>query len=255
MKKLVSIILIFVIVYSTSKIIYIKVEEFRDTQNNKEIKTQYYYKDITDKEENEEKSVSVEEVKEKTIETVINEKLLKLRGINEDIVGWIKIPNTNIDYPVVQSDNNEYYLDKDIYGKASTAGSIFMDYRNDLKTDDYNRILYGHNMKNGTIFKDLMKYKYEEFFENNRIITFDTIYGEEQYEIFSVYVTDTSFYYIDTEFKSNDEFNEFLKKIKSKSMFESDIELEESKEILTLSTCSYEFNNARFVVHAKKIKS
>lgn len=187
------------------------------------------------------------------IKKEIEEKFDKLLGINKDIIGWINIPNTVIDYPVVKTTNNDYYLNHNILKEKSTSGSIFLDFRNEIEEFDRNSILYGHNMKNGTMFKDLMKYKDEEFFKENDIISFSTIYEDTKWEIFSAYVTDTNFYYIQVNFENDKEYSDFLNTIKAKSMFYKDIELDGSEEILTLSTCSYEFNDARFVIHGKKV--
>jgi len=177
-----------------------------------------------------------------------------LLEINRDVVGWIKIPDTSIDYPVLQADDNEYYLDKDIYRNKNKAGSIFMDYRVKLDGSDKHIIIYGHHMRDGTMFKDLMKYKDRDFFYNNNIIQFDTLYREMEWEVFSVYVTEASFNYIKTQFNTPSEYEHFLTTIKNKSLFPAEVVLTANDEILTLSTCTYEYDDARFVVHARRVK-
>jgi sortase B len=177
-----------------------------------------------------------------------------LLEINEDVVGWIKIPNTSIDYPVLQANDNEYYLNRDIYRKKNRAGSIFMDYRIKLDGRDKHIILYGHHMRDGTMFKDLIKYKNKDFFYKNNVIQFDTLYEEIKWEVFSVYITGTDFNYIKTRFNTPAEYENFLTTIKNKSLFPTDVVLTANDQILTLSTCTYEYDDARFVVHARRVK-
>lgn len=174
--------------------------------------------------------------------------------INEDVVGWIRIKDTRVDYPVLQADDNEYYMNRNIHRKRSRSGSIFMDFRNDLKEKDQNTILYGHNMRDNTMLTDVIHYKSEQFFKKNRYIYFDTLYETNKWLVFSVYVTDVSFNYLITNFRSDEHYRSFLDTIISKSMFKRDIEVNVTDRILTLSTCSNEFENARTVVHAKLIQ-
>ena len=162
----------------------------------------------------------------------------------EDYRGWIKINNTNIDYSIVQGKDNSFYLDKDINKNYLSSGSIFMNYLNNGFNDE-NTILFGHHMRNKTMFAQLEKYKEKEFFHNNKVLT---------YKVFSVYVTDANDNYIKTNFDNKSEYKEFLDKIKNKSIYKSDINVDENDKIITLSTCSYEFNDARMVVHGKLLK-
>ena len=165
--------------------------------------------------------------------------------------GWIKINNTNIDYPVLQAKDNKYYLDKDMNGKYLIAGSIFMNYTNNGFVDQ-NTILFGHNMKNGTMFADLTKYMKQDFFYGNNNIDIEISNGQHlEYEVFSVYVTDAKDNYIISKFKSINEYKKTLHKIKKKSMYPLDIELNEEDKIITLSTCYYAVNDGRLVVHGK----
>lgn len=171
---------------------------------------------------------------------------------NEDIIGWIKISDTAIDYPVVKTDNNDFYLKNDVYKQPDKAGAIFMDFRNSGDFDDFNTIIYGHNMKNGSMFKSLLKYKDEDFFDTHPTIEYSTLYEDTQWEVFSAYVTSTDFYYIETDFPSEEDYQSFLDSIVEKSLYAPDFEVSATDTILTLSTCAYDFNDARFVVHARK---
>lgn len=173
---------------------------------------------------------------------------------NIDYRGWIKIDNTNINYPILQGQDNEEYLYKDINNEYIVSGSIFMNYLNN-GFDDQNTVLFGHNMKNGTMFANLKKYKEEDFFYNNNYIEIELSNGQYlKYKVFSVYITDINDNYTKTSFEDKDEYKEFLERIKNKSIYKSDISVNENDKIITLSTCSYEFNDARMVVHGKLLK-
>jgi sortase B len=188
---------------------------------------------------------------DKTYTEIRTEKIETLSGKNPNFRFWVKVDNTNIDYPVVQSDNNEYYLEKDFYNKPSNSGSIFMDYRDN--DDSQNIILYGHNMRNKTMFNNLLKFKDKNFFnENNKIRVIND--GKEYiYEVFSVYTIDAGYDYLIPNFSNSESFNKYISDIKNKSLFKSNLNLNENDHIITLSTCSYEFKDARTVVHAKLI--
>ena len=172
-----------------------------------------------------------------------------LSNINPDFKFWISVDNTNIDYPVVQSSDNYFYLYKDFYKNKLNSGTIFMDYRNKYP-NDRNIILYGHNMQNDTMFNNLEKFKDENFFKSNNKIRLLDKGKEYVYEVFSVYVTDTSYNYLDTEFDTDKDFLDYINKAKEKSLIPSNAEFKSLDKIITLSTCSYEFDGARTVVHA-----
>lgn len=178
----------------------------------------------------------------------------ELLKINPDVVGWIKIPDTRIDYPVLQATDNKYYLKYSINHEVIRNASIYMDYRNSVELHDQNMILYGHNMHDYTMFADLVRYKQKSFFEKKNIIYFDTLYEQSKWEVFSVYVTDTKFNYIVTNFSTPQKYLKFLNTLKEKSLVKKNITFTPEDRILTLSTCSYEFKNARTVVHARLIK-
>lgn len=172
----------------------------------------------------------------------------------EDYRGWIKIDNTNINYPIVQGKDNSFYLDKDINKNYLSSGSIFMNYLNHGFNDE-NTVLFGHHMRNKTMFAQLKKYKEKEFFYGNNDIEIEVENDKVlKYKVFSAYVTDAKDNYIKTNFDDKDQYKEFLEDIKNKSQYKSDIDVNENDKIITLSTCSYEFNDARMVVHGKLLK-
>jgi sortase B len=173
---------------------------------------------------------------------------------NDDIVGYLKIDGTSIDYLVTQSSDNSHYLDKDIYQNYSVAGWVFMDYENDILRDDFNTIIYGHNMRKDIMFHALRYYKSKEFFESHRFITFNTAYEEMTWEVFSFYRASIQFPYVQVLFSSEDEFMELAYDMKSRSAYDTGVEIGPGDRILTLSTCSMETEDTRYVVNAKLVR-
>lgn len=172
---------------------------------------------------------------------------------NKDIVGHLKIDGTTIDYPVLQKEDNDYYLERDINGNYDMAGSIFLDYENNVSLDDKNTVIYGHNMNKDYMFHSLRYYQDPGFFEKHRYITFDTLYGNQTYEVFAFYKTDIDFNYINVSFESDDHFNELIEEMKNRSFYETNVEVKSTDKILTLSTCSNQESDTRFVVNAKLV--
>ncbi len=178
--------------------------------------------------------------------------LKKYVNRNPDTVGYITIDSAGIAYPVVQADDNDYYITHGFTNQENSSGAIFMDYRCDI--DDFpktrNIILYGHRMKDGTMFKGLLQYEDQEFFLENRIIEFDTINEPLQWKIFAVFETTTDFYYIDTEFPYDEMWLNFLEECHRLSIHQTHMNFYKDDILLTLSTCTTE-ENGRFVVMAK----
>ena len=177
-----------------------------------------------------------------------------LKNINSDTIAYIKINNTNIDYPVVKYKDNDYYLNHNFEKKVNSGGWVFADFKNNFDGNDKNIIIYGHNMKDKSMFGTLSRTLTSEWEndENNLFITLVTEEKQYTYKIFSTYRIDNEEYYITTNFNSNNEYINFLSTIKKRSNKYYDISLDENDQILTLSTCSG--NNKRIVVHAKKVK-
>lgn len=199
----------------------------------------------------------LQEIKENLTENneeSLEEEVLDLSYINEDYRGWITIENTNIDYPILQGEDNDYYLSRDINKEYLKSGSIFLDYRNN-NFDDKNTVIYGHSMRNGTMFGQLKYFKESGALDENKYIYILSPEGKTlKYEIFSVYTSDINDNYIETSFNSDEEYKEFLDKICEKSLFPVTIDISTEDKILTLSTCSYEYENARTVIHGKLIE-
>lgn len=183
---------------------------------------------------------------------ITNEKVASLKQMNEDIVGWLKVNDTNIDYPVVQAKDNEYYLTNNFKKEKDNSGWIFMDYRADSMFLSDNTIIFGHNMYySGVMFGTLYKTKYANWYKNedNQIIKFDTLYKEMNWQIFSIYVTELTNDYLIADFSSKDKFQEFINLITDRSIYEFNTPVSTSDKILTLSTCS-DNGKKRLVIHA-----
>ncbi len=173
-----------------------------------------------------------------------------LKAINDDVVAWIYLEDTHINYPVVQGSNNEYYLNRLYNGKQNGAGSIFMDFRNSGKFTDRNSILYGHRMNNGTMFANLSKYSNQEFFDSHPYVLIITPDAKYKAEVFSAYIANTTYSSWDTVFDGDRDYLNWLESLQSRSYFNRNVEFTGDSRIVTLSTCTYEFEDARFVVHA-----
>ena len=171
---------------------------------------------------------------------------------NSDTVGFLKLPGTGIEYPVVQSDNNEFYLSHNFKKNINSAGWIFADYRNTLDGTDKNIIIYGHNMRNGKMFSKLKNYLNPSWYdqEDHKKIYFITPDGANIYEIFSVYEIEDEEYYLKTDFNSN-EFNNYINTIKLRSEIGFNVNITSDDSIITLSTCG-NTNDYRIVIHAKR---
>ena len=166
---------------------------------------------------------------------------------NKDVIGWLYCPDTVINYPVVQGKNNDQYLRKDLDGKYLVSGTLFADYRNGELNEDANYIIYGHNMKNGTMFSSLAKYKQQSYYNQHPIMYYLTPDGNYKLELFAGLVVkhDDKIYLPN---QSEEAFAELIEEYRAKSTFQSNVELDYNDTIVTLSTCSYEFDDARYVV-------
>lgn len=192
----------------------------------------------------------------KKTSTELTKKLETLNKKYPEAKAWLKVNNTTIDMPVFQSKDNNKYLRLNRDGKEAKWGEAYLDYRVDLKkiNDKSNIIIYGHNTEQDTLFTPLLKYKNEEFFKKNKTIQLAIKDTEYKFEIISAFVTDTNYFYIDTEFKSVEEYDNFTNEIKSKSIYDTGVKLKSNDTILTLSTCEYSIENGRFVVVARLVK-
>lgn len=175
--------------------------------------------------------------------------------MNSDTIGWLIVNNTNVNYPVVQTVDNDYYLNHSFDKSFNYAGWIFADFRNTFNSLNKNTVIYGHNRKDGIMFGSLMNALEKDWYSNfeNQLIQFSTPAYDSMWQIFSVYTIEAESYYITTDFSSNDSFVNFTKTIKERSIYDFNININNNDKILTLSTC-YNDSEMRTVIHAKLVK-
>ena len=177
-----------------------------------------------------------------------------LYEINKSCVGWLCIPNTTINYPVMHTpDNPQQYLIQDFYGEYSRSGTPFIDERCSLDSD--NIIIYGHNMKNGTMFSDLKDYVESDYGNNNRIVEFQTSAVDEMYTVIAVIATNTSDeWYSFTEANTEEEFDTYVSRARKLSLYDLKMPQEYERKLITLSTCYGSEKSGRLLVVAVKNK-
>lgn len=172
----------------------------------------------------------------------------QLAQINSDIVGWIYIEGTNVNYPIVQAENNRYYLNRLFDGSYNASGCIFLDCRSSSDFSDRHSIIYGHHMKDNSMFAGLMQYKQQAFFDEHPVALLVTPEAYYKIQFFSGYVSDTWSDAWDLSFHEH-EYISWLRNIQEKSCFEAESLPGKKDRIITLSTCTYEFDTAKFVLH------
>ena len=179
----------------------------------------------------------------------------KLYSINQDIKGWITVPNTSVNYPIVQGTDNSYYLHHNFNKEANDGGAIFIACENKNPFEDQNTVIHGHHMKDGSMFATLNEFKDIDFFKANKYIYISTKDRVRKYEIFSMYVEKASVNPYEISFSSDEEYLKYLKSLSGKSIYGTEIgDFSADDKILTLSTCTYEVNDGRLLIHAKLIK-
>ena len=228
-----SLICLIGIIYSSINI----YKWIKDTNSNKDIKEEIDKNIVVDKEKDVYK---------------IDFKTLKKK--NPDTVAYIKVNGTNIDYVIVRGTDNEYYLKHNFNKEYNIAGWIYSDYRNKFDESDKNIVIFGHDTKDGSMFGTLSNVLDNKWSNNkdNLIVTLVTEKNKYKYQVFSTYSIVAEDYYINTEFNSNEEFDEFIKELKSRSTYDYGIEVSGDDKILTLSSCIGD-GTKRVVLHAKLI--
>jgi len=179
--------------------------------------------------------------------------------LNNDFVGWIKIDGTPIDYPVMQTPNDEqYYLHRDFYKNYNANGTIFCGADADIEKPSDNIIMHGHHMQSGKMFNQIDEYEKQDFYEEHKYIHFGTIYDDDaMYEVIAAFRTDVNpgtYEYYNFVDGTEEEFNEFISYAKNHTPYTIETTAEYGDKLITLSTCAYHTENGRFVVVAKKIQ-
>lgn len=177
--------------------------------------------------------------------------LAALREVNEDVIGWIRIPDTKIDFPLMQGEDNDYYLNHAWDGRKTSVGSIFLEHRNNPDLTDYNTIVYGHNMNDGSMFAGLKKYDSTFYWEKHPYVYLTTGQGVYRYEVFSSYKADVEGVTYGLSFNQVETRAKFLLNAMEKTRLDTGITPRENDRILTLSTCSGAGYSTRWVVHAR----
>ena len=214
------------------------------------------------KEEAEEEKVTqvIPSKKEPGEKPEILEKYKSLYLRNKNLIGWLKIADTKIDYPVMQSNNGEYYLDHNFNQEYDKNGTLFVDNDCDVLRPSDNIIIYGHNMKSGEMFGSLEKYKNESYYQEHPRIEFDTIYETGTYEVMFAFLSRVFYegeitfkYYQFINASSDQEFSSAIEAMKELSLYDTGVTANYGDQLLTLSTCDYTEDDGRFVVVANKI--
>lgn len=209
------------------------------------------------------KSDKNEKVEEERNEQGVLKAYEKLVEQNPDTVGWIQVPNTPIDYPVVQAKDNNYYLTHTFAKEYNAAGCPFLDHQNVVGPNgqlSQCSVIYAHHRRNGTMFAKLKNYDEVDFYKQNPVIKFDTIYDRSDWVVFADFRATTNsstgkiFEYRKFDFKDANSFNNFVTAIKKRSYFTTPVEVNENDQILLLSTCSYEKEHWRMVIAARKVR-
>ena len=193
------------------------------------------------------------------------ERMLQLEELqkeNDEIIGWLEIEGTNINYPILQTKDNDYYLTHNYKKEKSSTGSLFLDKDFDLINGSSNYLIYGHRSKQGLMFEDLMKYAKKDFYQDHTTIKFTTPTEDATYEIISVFYSrvyyksekDVFRYYYFVNSEDEQEYNEFVNNAKKSSIYDIEATAQYGDQLLTLSTCEYSQEDGRFAVVARKVK-
>lgn len=182
-----------------------------------------------------------------------------LFSVNGDLVGWLTIPGTNVDYPVVQrASEQDYYLYRDYYGNSDSHGCIYVDEKCDVSAPSDNVILYGHRMKDQTMFGQLGLYEEKSFWQDHQYLYFDTLTERHTYQVICVFVTSASkdqgfAYHLYVDAADREDFHHFLGNCNANRLYDTGLSAQYGDKLLTLSTCEYSRENGRLVVLAKRI--
>ncbi len=183
-------------------------------------------------------------------ETVFSVDYDALYAINKEYIGWIYIPDTKINYPMVRAKNNDKYLHRSFKGQYAGCGTIFMDYRNKKDFSDPHTVIYGHLMKNHTMFYDVRRYDKKDYYDSHRYVYIYVDGGYYVYKTFSFFQTTASDEVYTIKFDSSEQFAEYCSQLQKQNKFSNDVTLDANSKIITLSTCVDSSSDKRWVLHA-----
>lgn len=178
----------------------------------------------------------------------LNSKLEGQKSVNEDVIGWITLEDSQIDYPIVKGEDNEYYMNHTVLGTENPAGAIFMENLNKEDFSDIVTFVYGHRMKDGSMFGNLKYYTEQEYWDTHREFQISTYQDNRTYEIFSVHradVTDSTFQIF---FEAGEEYERYLQQQKQDSFYTTDVNVSKEDKVVVLVTCAYDVQSERIVV-------
>lgn len=252
-QTIIKIVLIFIIIIAGSYIFYFVGQIAEAKQESNLLNTIEVNK--TD--------VTIVEIENNEDTPEITERMLQVQELqkeNQDIVGWIEIPDTNINYPVLQGTDNEYYINHNYKHEKTSKGSIFLNKDYNWETLSCNLLIYGHNMKNGEMFQDLLNYSSKTYYQEHPIIRFTTANEDAEYEIMSAFKSRVYYkseenvfrYYNFLDAETEEEYNNFVTNAKTSSLYDTGISAQYKDPLITLITCSYHVQDGRFVVIGRK---
>ena len=223
----------------------------------------YFYNKNKDKNKIEEINNEITESNEALTElsTANIEKVKEYKEINNDVIGWIKIEDTKIDFPLLQNENNNYYLTHDYKNESNKYGSIFLKHECDINDTNSNLLIYGHNMKDEEMFNCLLNYQNKDYYEQHKTIKITTENEEREYEIVSVFKSRIFYkneknvfrFYYTFGFKNENEYNNYIENVKGIQLYDTGITANYGEQLVTLITCEYSQQNGRMVVVGKRI--
>lgn len=193
--------------------------------------------------------------------TGMNSKFAYLYYVNQDLVGWLKINNTNLDVQIVQSSDNEYYSTRDFYKNSNNSGCSYLHYKNSTQGLDDNTVIYGPYLPNNLLFATLDQYRTVEGYKNAPLIEYSTLYETYTFKVFAAFIatdnpaSDGGFYFATTDFVSDAKFSEFINEVKMRSIFNTDISVQTDDKLITLVTDSNEFEGAKLVVMGRMVRN
>lgn len=243
LKKIIIIVLSMVLIISVASVVVLKVFEHKDTEIQQEI------------------SQALDTIEKEKQITERMEQVKELKKENEDIIGWLEIKDTNINYPILQGTDNEFYLTHNYKKEKVTGGSLFLDKDYDFGVPSSNLLIYGHRNKKGIMFEDLLKYKDEQFYKEHSRIRFTTTEDDFGYEIISVFYSkvyyqdekDVFRYYYFINAETEADYNNYVAESKKVSLYDTGKTATYGEQLLTLSTCEYSQEDGRFVIVARKV--
>lgn len=249
-KKIIfTILMSILIVIAVSGIIYISyytITSFKDKRDYTDILSNI--------------KINEDEIKEEKTERMLQ--LEELQKENDEIIGWLEVEGTDINYPVTQTKDNDFYLTHNYKKEYSQAGCLFLDKDFDMINGSSNYLIYGHRNKNGIMFESLLKYSKEDFYKEHTKIRFTTNKDDSKYEIMSIFYSRVYYqseqnvfrYYYFVNAENEEEYNEYVNNCKNASIFDTGVTATYGDQLLTLSTCEYSQEDGRFVIVAKKVE-